>query len=108
MAELLFSEEEQRVVEEGEAAGFLLDSPAYLTAVEKIRKDCAEQMLTSAPSAAQVREDLYNLSRGLSAVTEQLLQMQADAVSIIENAKLVTTPDDEEVQADEPDFDASY
>lgn len=107
MSEILLTEEEQRQVEEGEAANLLLDNPAFLLAIERIRAQCAERILASEPTATEVRENLYNLSRGLSAVTEELLTMGSIAASIIENAKL-QTPDDEEVQADEPDPDVAY
>lgn len=107
MADVLLTPEEQRQVEEGEAAGLLLDNPAFLLAIERIRAQCAEGILASEPTATEVRENLYNLSRGLSAVTEELLTMSSTAASIIENAKL-QTEDDDEVQAEEPDPVADY
>jgi hypothetical protein len=105
--ELVLSEEEEREMEEGEAAASLLDSPIFLKAIEKIRDQCAEGILTSEPSKPDVREHLYNLSRGLSAVTEQLAIMAAKAQSIAENAALQTNQDDDAVQ-DTPDLGADY
>jgi hypothetical protein len=108
MSELILTEEEEREVQEGEAAGLLLDSPSFLLAIERIRRDCAEGILTSPPGQPQVREDLYNLSRGLSAVTEQLKIMEARSVSLVENAKLKTPTADDEVQEEAPDFGDDY
>lgn len=97
------TEEEQRKVDEGEAAAFLLDNPAFLLAIERIRTQCAEQILTSDPDKLNVREDLYNLSRGLSAVTAELAQMQADGEALIENAVRPTQDTDVQPEwADEP------
>lgn len=108
MAELVLTEEEERQVQEGEAAATLLDTSAFLLAIERVRADCAEGILTSRPEQAPERERLYNLSRGLSAVTEELLNMKARGSSIVENATLQSTLDDDEVQADWPDDAASY
>lgn len=105
--EFVLTEEEERKVEEGEAAASLLDAPVFLLAIEKIRAECAEGILTSAPAATDVREQLYTLSRGLSAVTEQLANMASTAQSIRENAALQTTTDDEPLQ-DEPERDDDY
>lgn len=108
MAALVLTDEEERQVEEGEAAATLLDSPVFLLAIERIRASCAEGILTSSPDATTVREQLYNLSRGVSAVTAELAQMQSLASSIVENAALQETPEDEDVQAEEPDLFPSY
>lgn len=108
MSDLVLSEEEERQVQEGEAAGLLLDSPAFLLAVERIRAQCAEGILTSPPEAVAERERLYNLSRGLSAVTEELLVIQANGIAVAENAALPTNQADEDVQADEPDDPIDY
>lgn len=108
MSELILSEEEEQQVQEGEAAGLLLDSPAFLLAVERIRAQCAEGILTSPPEAAAERERLYNLSRGLSAVTEELLVIQANGIAVAENAALQPNQVDEDVQAEEPDEPLDY
>lgn len=100
MADLVLTEEEVRQLEEGEAAGFLLDHPSFLLAIERIRMDCSEGILTSDPGAIQVREDLYQLSRGLSAVTEQLANMSALGTSIRENAELQQPTEDDFAQDD--------
>lgn len=88
----LLSEEEERKVQEGQAAAALLDSPVFLLAIERVREQCAEGILTSRPEQSTERERLYNLSRGLSAVTEELLSLKAAAETTIENAKLSTEP----------------
>ena len=103
--EILLSEEEQQKVDEGEAAKLLLENPAFLLAVERIRDDCAERILTSAPDQTEQRENLYNLSRGLSAVTAELDQMRTTAETIVENAAI--TKQEELVQED-PDQDFDY
>lgn len=105
MEDLVLTDQEEKAVEEGEAAATLLDSPIFLTAIERVRAQCAEQILTSAPEARQVREHLYNLSRGLSAVTEELATIAALGQSTLENATRPTTAED--VQA-EPDDDVDY
>lgn len=108
MSELVLTEEEEREVQEGEAAGLLLDSPAYILAVERIRAQCAEGILTSAPDEPGVRERLYNLSRGLTAVTEELIAMQARGITVAENATLQTNDVEEDVQAEQPDVQNDY
>lgn len=109
MENIVLTAEEERQVTEGEAAASLLDSPAFLLAIERIRADCAEGILTSPPDAQTAREALYNLSRGLSAVTSQLATMAALATSIVGNAVLQTPTDDEDAQADAPgDLFPSY
>lgn len=105
MTELLLSEEEERQVQEGEAASSLLDSPIYLLAIERVRRQCAEGILTSRPEQAADRERLYNLSRGLSAVTEELLAIAALGQSTLDNATRPTA--DDEVH-DIPDFISDY
>jgi hypothetical protein len=84
------TELEEREVDLGRDAQSLLDSHAFLNAIESIRAQCAEAILTSPPSATAAREDSYHLSRGLSAVTAELLALQERAGSILENAKLNT------------------
>lgn len=108
MAELVLTEEEEREVHEGEAAALLLESPSFLLAIERVRQDCAEGILQSLPENQKGRENLYNLSRGLSAVTAELSTLAARAQSIIENAKLQSNPDADDVQDDAPDITADY
>src|SRR3546814_9002220 len=69
--DLILTEEEERAVEEGYAAQALLDNPVFLVAIERIRGECAEGILTSPPDHQAAREDLYNLSRGLTARSEE-------------------------------------
>src|SRR3546814_7632066 len=69
--DLILTEEEERAVEEGYAAQALLDNPVFMVAIERIRGECAEGILTSPPDHQAAREDLYNLSRGLTAVTQK-------------------------------------
>ncbi|WP_066764062.1 hypothetical protein [Sphingobium sp. CCH11-B1] len=100
MAILVLTDEEQQAVDEGEAAGSLLANPVFLTAIEAVRAQCAEGILTSEPSAREAREDAYNLSRGLSAVTVELRALKARAETILAQA---------EAQAeDEPLTDSSF
>lgn len=47
----------------------------------------------TAPAARQEREDAYNLSRGLSAVTERLAVLQARGEAILAAAEALTTDD---------------
>lgn len=107
MSDFILSEEEQQQVDEGEAADFLLDNPMFLLAIERIRKECSEGILTSRPEDHAVREQLYNLSRGLSAVTAELANMSSVATSILENAAL-QQPTEEQVAQDDPGDEASY
>jgi hypothetical protein len=102
MEDLVLTDEEDRIVREGDAASSLLDNPAFLLAIERLRKQCADKILESAPDKAADRENLYNLSRGLSAVTEELLAMANLATTTIDNAKRLTP--DHDVQ-DHPDAD---
>src|SRR3546814_15195143 len=79
--DLILTEEEERAVEEGYAAQALLDKPVFLVAIESIRGECAEGILTSPPDHQAAREDLYNLSRGLTAVTQKLVEMTAMGIA---------------------------
>lgn len=79
---MILTPEEQAVMDKGEAARFLLSDPLFIEAIDAIRKDCAEVILTSAPSAKEQREDTYHLSRALTAVTMQLQTYQAEAETI--------------------------
>jgi hypothetical protein len=99
--DIVLSPEDEQIVQEGEAAGTLLSDPVFLIAIERIRAQCAEGILQSAPDQAPERERLYNLSRGLSAVTEELLTMQALGETTLDNATRPTEAD--EVQ-DNPDL----
>lgn len=105
MEELFLNEEDHRKVTEGEAAASLLESPAFLLAIERVRAQCAESILTSAPGDNAKREYLYNLSRGLSAVTEELLAIQAEGQATAENATRPTPDTDADLYEGEPDVD---
>lgn len=100
MEDLVLTDEEEKAVEEGEAATALLDSPIFLTAIERVRAQCAEQILTSSPADTTVREHLYNLSRGLSAVTEELASIAALGQCTLDNATRPLATDDVQPQAD--------
>lgn len=84
---------------EGQAASDLLDNPVFLLAIERVRSECAEAILTSGPANKEEREDLYNLSRGLSAITEKLTHIAALGAAVLQNAALRT----EETVQDDPD-----
>lgn len=102
MADFVLSDEEQQVVEEGEAARFLLTHPDFLRVIEKVRADCAEAILTSDPQAKEAREDAYNLSRGLSAITLELDALVSRADAILAQAETLTLEDH---QPDVPESD---
>ena len=104
MPEVLLSEEEAQAVQEGADAQFLLDSPGFLSAIEAVRRECAEAILTSPPNAVQAREEAYNLSRGLSAVTARLADLAARGESILALAETDTDqgPDDRPAAVDVP------
>lgn len=103
MSEVVLTDEEERIVKEGEQAAALLDSEAFSTVIERVRQQCAEAILRSEPDKQAEREQAYNLSRGLSAITEELLIMQALGDTVLENATRPDPNDSEEVQ-DDPDF----
>lgn len=105
MEDLILSEEEEQKVQEGEAASSLIESPIFLLAIDRVRSQCAEGILSSRPEQAEERERLYNLSRGLSAVTEELLAIAALGQSTLDNA---TRPTAEPEVQDEPDFPSDY
>lgn len=102
MEEIVLSDEDELIVEEGAAAQALLDNPMFITVIERVRQQCADAILRSDPDKAAERELSYNLSRGLSAITEELLIMQAAGETVLENATRPSNAD--EVQAEEPDF----
>lgn len=105
MSNLVLSDEEQRTIEEGEAARLLLDNPAFLTAIEAVRQQCAEAILTSAPQDLTVREGAYNLSRGLSAITAELTALAARAEQMLAEAESQTAIlDQDEPVEDAPDY----
>lgn len=90
MTQFVLSAEEQDAVDEGEAARLLLDSPAFLRAIEAVRAQCAEAILSSPPAASQQREDAYHLSRGLSAVTAELTALAARSEQVLAEAEINT------------------
>ncbi|WP_375272851.1 hypothetical protein [Sphingomonas sp.] len=96
MENLVLSADEQDIVEEGEAANLLLNNPLFLRAIEAVRAQCAEAILTSEPGAKQAREDAYNLSRGLSAVTAELAALAARAEQVLAEAEAQTEPSDQD------------
>lgn len=98
MEEVVLTDDDERMVKEGEQAAALLDNPAFIDVIERVRQQCAEAILRSDPNAIAEREQAYNLSRGLSAITEELLIMQAAGDVVLENATRPTN--DEEVQTD--------
>ncbi|WP_066803364.1 hypothetical protein [Sphingomonas asaccharolytica] len=104
MSEVLLSAEEQEIVEEGDAARVLLDDPAFLRAIEAVRRECADAILQSDPSAKQEREDAYNLSRGLSAVTQRLVDLQARGESILAQAETQTVHLDQDNPVEPADY----
>lgn len=90
MTQFVLSQEEQDAVDEGETARLLLDNPAFLRAIEAVRAQCAEAILSSPPAASQQREDAYHLSRGLSAVTAELTALAARAEQVLAEAEIHT------------------
>lgn len=92
MQHIVLTDEEQRKVEEGEAASFLLANPLFLRAISAVREQCAEAILTSAPQALTAREAAYNLSRGLSAVTEELATLATVGTQIVAQAEAIHEP----------------
>lgn len=105
MQEYVLTDEDEQIVEEGAEAQALLDNPLFIKVIERVRQQCADAILASAPEKAAERELSYNLSRGLSAITEELLIMQAAGESTLENATRPSTAED--VQAEGPDFTPS-
>lgn len=105
MANIVLTAEEQDAVEQGEAASLLLDHPQFLRAIEAVRQQCAEAILTSEPAAKQAREDAYNLSRGLSAVTAELAALAAQGEQILAEAEAQTEPADQDDPVDEAPAD---
>ena len=95
MSELVLTDEEQQKVDEGDAARALLDAPMFLTAIERLRHDASEKILSSAPDEIGKREEAYNLSRALSEVTRELLIVAAEGERIAATAQTIT---DEEQQ----------
>lgn len=94
----VLSDEEQAVVDEGEAARFLLCHPLFLKAIEAVRTDCAEGILLSTPEAHAAREAAYNLSRALSAVTVALddLSARGEAITATHEQRQLPFPEEGE------------
>lgn len=88
MSIFILTDEEQAIVDKGEAAGFLLDSPLFLQAIEAVRERVAEAILCSDPGAVEARETNYHLARGLSEVTQALSAIAAEGQTIIANHQL--------------------
>lgn len=103
MEDYVLTDEDEQIVAEGTAAQALLDNPMFIAVIERVRQQCAEAILTSKPEQAPERELAYNLSRGLSAITEELLILQAAGDTVLENATRPST-DADDVQAETPDF----
>ena len=102
MSEVVLTDREQEIVEQGEAARFLLDNPLFLQAIEAIRAQCAEAILRSEPQAVQAREDAYHLSRGLSAVTAELTAISAAGEQLLATAEAQTEAIDQAQPVYEP------
>lgn len=92
----VLTDEEQATVDEGEAASFLLENPLFLKAIEAIRRDCAEAILTSPPDATKGREETYHLARALSAITQELTGLSAAGEAIMAAHEQHHLPFDEE------------
>ena len=101
---IVYSDEEQKIVGEGTAAAALLDNPIFLTAIEAIRAQCAEAILTSLPADVQGREDAYSLSRALSAVTAELGALASAAEAVEAQAQANTEYDVQPEADDETDY----
>ena len=101
----VLTDDEEQKVEEGTAAQALLENPMFLLAIERVRKDCSEGILTSPPEASAQRERLYNLSRGLSAVTAELAMLASEAETVLQNARRST---EEAPVQDDPDSGSDY
>lgn len=102
MSQVVLTDQEHEIVEKGEAARFLLDNPLFLTAIEAVRAQCAEGILTSPPQAVQAREDAYNLSRGLSAITAELTAIAAAGEQLLATAEAQTEAVDQAQPVHEP------
>ncbi len=96
MVTLVLSDEEQEIVDQGDAARVLLDNPVFLKAIEAVRAQCAEAILTSDPAAKEAREDAYHLSRGLSAITVELDALAARAEQVLAQAEALSEDDHQE------------
>ncbi len=104
MEDYVLTDEDEKIVSEGAEAQLLLDTPLFINVIERVRQQCADAILRSDPEKAAERELSYNLSRGLSAITEELLIIAAAGETVLENATR-PSPDADEVQAEEtPDF----
>ena len=83
----VLTDEEEQIVAEGGAAGRLLDDPMFILAIDRVRAQCADLILKSNPQDREAREDAYNLSRGLSAITSELDALTARALTVIAQAE---------------------
>lgn len=102
MSEVVLTDREQEIVEQGEAARFLLDNPLFLQAIETVRAQCAEAILTSPPADREAREDAYQLSRGLSAITAELTAISAAGEQLLATAEAQTDAIDQAQPVYEP------
>lgn len=101
MSDFVLSDEEQAAVDKGEAASFLLDHPLFLEAIEAVRANAAEAILTSCPGETEVRESNYHLSRGLTEITVALMSLSAAGKGILATHEARRTPGPEEELADD-------
>jgi hypothetical protein len=84
MEEYVLSVVDEQMVAVGLEAQAHLDNPLFIRVIERVRQQCADAILASKPDAAAERELSYNLSRGLSAITEELCIMQAAGGVVLE------------------------
>ena len=96
MPNTVLTDDEQEAIDQGEAAGLLLDNPMFLKVVEAVRAQCAEAILTSPPEALKAREDAYHLSRGLSAITVELSALAARGEQVLAETEARTETDDQD------------
>lgn len=74
----------QQIIQMGEQAASLLNSPVYLTAHQLVVNGLIEQLVGSEPKEREKRESLYLEIRAMGHAARQLSEMTARAKELLE------------------------
>ena len=78
---------EEALIEQGLAAKAILDSPAFLSTVNRLAATFSENLFATRPEESAVRERFYHHAVGLQAIVDMLMQDASAAAEIIEARK---------------------
>lgn len=87
------SETAQQILQVGEAAGQLLNSPVYQMAYRQLIDENYQEWLASTPKEERKRESLYHEARGLERITHKLTTAATEAQRILQEQQDKNNPE---------------